>query len=62
MDETNDIETPIVPEIKLVDIQITDENSALNGLINFITLAHKRGSFSIDETAKIWECIKMFYK
>ena len=49
-------------EIKLVDIQIKDENTALNAMVNFLGLAQKRGVFSFDESAKIWECIKMFQR
>ena len=49
-------------EQKLVDIDITSENVALNVLVAFIQLAHKRGVFTIDESAKIWECIKVFHK
>ena len=50
------------PKIKLVDVQVTNENDAFNLLISFITVAHKRGAFTIDESAKIWECIKIFQK
>ena len=53
---------PPQKEVRLVDVQISDENIALNVMVSFLTLAHKRGSFSIDESAKIWECIKMFQK
>jgi hypothetical protein len=49
-------------EVKLVDIPITDENTALNVMVSFLSLAHKRGAFGIDESAKIWECIRMFQK
>jgi len=49
-------------EIKLVDVAVTDENIALNMMVNFLILAHKRGVFGIDESAKIWECIKMFQR
>ena len=49
-------------EIRLVDVTIKDENIALNVMVSFLTLAHKRGVFSIDESAKIYECIKMFQK
>ena len=49
-------------EIRLVDVEVTDENVALNLLVSFITLAHKRGAFGIDEASKIWECIKVFEK
>ena len=58
-------ETPIPnsqKEARLVDISISDENTALNVIVSFVTLAHKRGAFGIDESAKIWECIKMFQK
>ena len=47
-------------QVKLVDVEITDQNSALNVMVSFLSLAHKRGAFGIDESAKIWECIKMF--
>jgi hypothetical protein len=49
-------------EIRLVDVPIKDENTALNVMVGFLTLSHKRGVFTIDESAKIWECIKMFQK
>jgi len=53
---------PAATEVRLVDVPIKDENTALNVMVGFLTLAHKRGTFSIDESAKIWECIKMFQK
>lgn len=49
-------------EIKLVDVTISDENTALNVMVSFLSLAHKRGAFGIDESAKIWECIRVFQK
>jgi hypothetical protein len=49
-------------EVKLVEVPITDENTSLNVMVSFLSLANKRGAFSIDESAKIWECIKMFQK
>ena len=48
------------PQIKLVDVEITDENIALNVIVSFLSLAQKRGAFSFDESAKIWECIQKF--
>jgi hypothetical protein len=50
------------PEVKLVDIAVTDENVALNVLVSFLNLAQRRGAFSIDESSKIWECVKIFQK
>jgi hypothetical protein len=49
-------------EVKLVDIPIDDENTALNVMVSFLSLAQKRGVFTFDESAKIWECIKVFQK
>ena len=49
-------------EVKLTDVQITDENVALNVIVSFLNLAQRRGVFSIDESAKIWECVKKFQK
>ncbi len=46
--------------VKLIDVPITNENVALNLLISFNQLAHKRGAFSLEESSKIWECIKKF--
>jgi hypothetical protein len=50
------------PDVKLVDIVVTDENIALNVLVSFLNLAQRRGAFSIDESSKIWECVKVFQK
>jgi len=47
---------------KLLSVQVTDENVALNLLVSFLNLAQRRGVFSIDESAKIWECISKFQK
>lgn len=51
---------PLPQEFKLVDVPIIDENSALNVMVAFLNHAQRRGVFSIDESAKIYECIKMF--
>ena len=50
------------PEAKLVDVEVTNENMALNLLVSFVHLAQRRGAFNIDESAKIWECVKKFQK
>jgi glutathione synthase/RimK-type ligase-like ATP-grasp enzyme len=55
-------EQPQQKEIRLVDIPINDENVALNVMVGFLNVAHKRGVFTIDESAKIWECISKFQK
>jgi hypothetical protein len=50
------------PEVKLVDVVVTDENIALNVLVSFLALAQRRGVFSIEESSKIWECVQKFQK
>ena len=52
--------TPNLPAIRLVDTKITDKNAAFNVILGFIGLAQKRGTFSLDESSKLFECIKMF--
>jgi len=53
-------EGAVQKEIRLVDVAISDENTALNVMVGFLHIAHKRGIFTIDESAKIWECISKF--
>ena len=62
VDLTENEEVSKQKEIRLVDVAVIDENTALNVMVSFLSLAHKRGVFGIDESAKIWECIKMFQK
>ena len=50
------------PETRLTDVEVKNEIAALNLMVQFLGLAQKRGSFTIDEAAKIWECVKMFQK
>lgn len=47
---------------KLIHVEITNENMALNVLVSFINIAHRRGVFTIEESAKIHECILKFQK
>jgi hypothetical protein len=58
----NQQQQPTNTNIKLTDIEVKDENIALNLLVSFVSLAQKRGVYSLDEAAKIWECIKKFQK
>ncbi len=51
---------PPQEQVKLVDAVISDQNAALNVIVGFVGVAQKRGCFAIDESAKIYECIKMF--
>jgi len=60
--DNQELNTP-VPEKKqtrLVDVPVNSPQDALQLLVTFINLAQKRGAFTLDESAKLWECIKMF--
>lgn len=52
--------TQLQASSKLVEIEVNDQNKALNVLVSFVNLAQKRGAFNLDESAKIWECVKFF--
>lgn len=52
--------TPTPQEIKLVEVKVLNENVALNLMVSFLSVAQKRGVFSLDEAAKIWECVQKF--
>ena len=55
------VDAPVAPvQVKLVDVPITDENISLNVMIAFLSVAQKRGTFSLDESSKIFECIRFF--
>ena len=48
------------PKTRLVDVSVTNQNEALQLIVTFLNLAQKRGVFTLDESAKLWECVKMF--
>jgi hypothetical protein len=47
-------------QTRLVDIPLKNQQDALQLIVTFLHLAQKRGAFTLDESAKLWECIKMF--
>ena len=47
-------------EVSLLDIKVETENMALNVMVGFLNVAQRRGSFTIEEAAKISECINKF--
>jgi len=44
----------------ITDVEIRDEHTALNVMVSFLHLAQKRGAFNLQESAKVWECVKIF--
>jgi len=66
MDNNNNNQSPETDDqhigVNLTEVPITDENIALNVIISFLVHAQKKGIFTFDESAKIWECIQVFQK
>ena len=52
--------SPSQPQVKLSDIKVDSENTALNLLVSFTALAQRRGAFNLEEAAKIFECVNIF--
>ena len=46
--------------LNLLNANVTTPNTAFNVIIGFVGLAQGRGAYSLEEAAKIFECIKMF--
>ena len=47
-------------QVRLVDVPVNSQQDALQLIVTFLNLAQKRGAFTLDESAKLWECIKTF--
>jgi hypothetical protein len=47
-------------QVKLEDLKVNTENDALNYMVGFLELAQRRGIFSLEEAAKINECVAKF--
>jgi len=54
------IEKPQTPNLN--NVNVTNENEALNMMVTFLHIAQKRGAFNLQESAKIWECVQIFMK
>lgn len=47
-------------KVDILTIDISNQDTALKVMINFLEIANRRGAFSIAENAKIHECIGKF--
>ena len=47
-------------QVSLLNVEITDENVALNVMVSFLDVAQRRGAFNMAESAKVWECVQKF--
>jgi glutathione synthase/RimK-type ligase-like ATP-grasp enzyme len=58
-DETKEqSESP--PKVNLLEVNIDNEQVALNVIIGFLGVAQRRGVFAMNESAKIFECVNKF--
>ena len=49
-------------QVNLLESPVTNENEALNVMVNFLHLAQRRGAFAIAESSKIYDCVKLFQR
>jgi hypothetical protein len=49
-------------QVNLLEMPVTNENEALNVMVNFLHLAQRRGAFAIAESSKIYDCVKIFQR
>ena len=49
-------------QASIMNVNVVDENTALNVMVSFLHLAQKRGAFNLQESAKVWDCVKLFMK
>ena len=47
-------------QVNLDDIDVNSQDIALNLMAQFLELAQKRGAFTLQESAKIYESVKFF--
>lgn len=61
-ESTTQLQTPggEKKQVRLVDIPLNTQQDGLQLIVTFLHLAQKRGAFTLDESAKLWECIKLF--
>ena len=51
---------PQQQQVKLSDLKVNTENDALNYMVGFLELAQRRGVYTLEEAAKINECVAKF--
>ena len=47
-------------QVKLSELKVNTENDALNYMVGFLELAQRRGVYTLEEAAKINECVSKF--
>ena len=46
-------------KVLLKDITIDSQNTAISVMAGMLEIAQSRGAFNMEESSKIWECIKI---
>lgn len=59
---TPNVDETAQQQVNILEVDVTDENVALNLLVNFVSIGQKRGIYSLPEASKIWECVRKFQK
>jgi len=49
-------------QVSVVDVEVTNENVALNVMVAMLNMAQRRGVFTMQESAKAWECVSKFMR
>ena len=55
-------QSPPQQDLKLTDVEVTSENMALNVMVGFLNVAQRRGVFTMEESSKVWEAVRMFVR
>ena len=49
-------------QVNVVDVEVTNENVALNVMVALLNMAQRRGVYTMQESAKAWECVSKFMR
>lgn len=49
-------------QVNVVDVEVTNENVALNVMVALLNMAQRRGVYTMQESAKAWECVQKFMR
>lgn len=49
-------------QVNVVDVEVVNENVALNVMVAMLNMAQRRGVFTMQESAKAWECVSKFMR
>ena len=49
-------------QVNIVDVDVSNENVALNVMVALLNMAQRRGVYTMQESAKAWECVQKFMR